>query len=129
MTEKWEYLTTFFEAKATKKEIKTYLKEELDVKKPKRYAPESMIPALNELGDEGWELIHMEPVAGVGGKGDVKFEGGRWSNMYFCVFKRRKPGSAAPVLPVNYAQQQQPQQQPTQAQQPAAQPAKPQNET
>lgn len=106
MTEKWEYLTTFFEAKATDKDVRNYLKENFDVKRPKRFAPEAMIPALNELGDEGWELIHMEPIAGVGGKGDVKHEGGRWSNYYFCVFKRRKPGSATPVLPVAYNTQQ-----------------------
>jgi hypothetical protein len=105
--EKWEYITTFFEAKATDKEIKAYIQQEFEVKKPPRYAPESMIPALNELGEQGWEVIHMEPVAGVGGKRDVRFDSGRWSNMYFCVLKRRKPDSAVPVLPVGYGQPQQ----------------------
>ncbi len=107
MYEQWEYLTKFVEANA-KKEIKQYLKERWpeEMKKPAKYTPESMIPELNRLGEEGWELINMEPVARVGGKGDVRFENDRWSNVYFCVFKRRKAG-AMPVLPVGYPQQQQ----------------------
>jgi len=37
--------------------------------------------------------VHMEPVGGVGKKGDVSFTRGYgsmtvWSNAYFCVFKR-----------------------------------------
>ena len=54
-----------------------------------------MIPELDQLGGEGWELVHMEPVGGVGKKGDVSFTRGYgsmtvWSSAYFCVFKRRK---------------------------------------
>ena len=103
--EKWEYLTRFFEAEATDKEIKEFIKTEFEVKKPKRYAPESMIPELNKLGEEGWELVHMEPVPGIGNKGDVRFEDGKWSNVYFCSFKRRIPGTGTPVIPINYGQQ------------------------
>lgn len=91
--DKWEYFPTFIEANAGNKEIKAFLKEEMpDMKNPPRYTPESMMPELNQLGEEGWELVHMEPVASVGKKGDVLFDGtGRqWSNVYFCVFKRRK---------------------------------------
>lgn len=91
--EHWEYLPTFIEANAQDKEVKEYLKRRMpDVKRPPRYAPESMMPQLNELGEQGWELVHMEPVARVGKKGDVLFEsiGRQWSNVYFCVFKRRK---------------------------------------
>jgi len=62
-----------------------------------KYAPEAMIPELNELGEQGWELVHMEPVGGVGKKGDVSFTRGYgtmrvWSNAYSCVFKRRTGG-------------------------------------
>lgn len=135
--EKWEYQTRFFEARAKGRDVKSFIKEEFD-KRPKRYSPEAMIPELNELGEEGWEIIHMEPVARVGGKEDVLFDDGyRWSNTYFCVLKRRKPGSYVPVMPLD-AQgkpafpQSQPAQQPVQpaqtqtpAQQQPVQPAAP----
>ena len=91
--EQWEYLPTFIEANARDKETKAFLKENLpSSQRRQRYMPEAMMPQLNELGEQGWELIHMEPVAAVGNKGDVLFEniGRRWSNVYFCVFKRRK---------------------------------------
>jgi hypothetical protein len=69
-----------------------------------------MIPELDELGAAGWELVHMEPVPKVGGKGDVLFGSvPRWSNDYFCVFKRPKPTLSRPMP----------------SQQPATQPATP----
>jgi hypothetical protein len=71
-----------------------------------------MIPQLNKLGKEGWELVHMEPVPRVGGKEDVQFDQYSWSNTYFCVFKRREPGSS---MPVHVAQSAQPARQPAQA--------------
>lgn len=94
--EKWEYQTRFFEAKATDKQIQAYIESEFD-KKARRYSPESMIPELNALGEEGWEIVHMEPVARVGGKEDVLFTEHQWSNTYFAVLKRRKPGSYVPT--------------------------------
>jgi hypothetical protein len=54
-----------------------------------------MAPILNKLGEDGWELVHMEPVSAVGSNGDVGFQHGgsasftTWSNVYFCVFKRK----------------------------------------
>ena len=95
--EKWEYLTRFFTAKANKKELKTFIKDQFG-KKARAYSPESMIPELNKLGEEGWEIVHMEPVARVGGNEDVLFDRDyRWSSTYFCVLKRRKPDSWIPV--------------------------------
>lgn len=90
--EKWEYLTTFCEANAGRKAVRQFLKEKFEIKRPPLYTPEALIPELNDLGEAGWELIHMEPVARVGAKGDVLFdgEGVHWSNVYFCVFKRLK---------------------------------------
>ena len=89
--EQWEYLPTFLEANGDSKEMQAFLKAQTHQKKPPRYLPEAMMPDLNDLGAQGWELVHMEPVAGVGKKGDVLFDDGRqWSNTYFCVFKRRK---------------------------------------
>jgi hypothetical protein len=96
--EKWEYFTTFIEA-SVKKENKDYLKQRLpDKKKLPKFSPESMMPELDKLGDEGWELVHMEPVAKVGGNGDILFDGApRWSNRYFCVFKRQKRQLSRPM--------------------------------
>jgi hypothetical protein len=94
--EQWEYLTLFLSAKANNRETRTFIKTRFN-KRPKRFSPESMIPQLDKLGAEGWEMLHMEPVARVGGKEDVLFDQDyRWSNTYFCVFKRRKAG-AVPV--------------------------------
>ncbi|MEQ8672343.1 MAG: DUF4177 domain-containing protein [Aggregatilineales bacterium] len=91
--EQWEYLPIHIEAQANTKEMKEFLKRQMpDVKRFPRYMPQAMMPELNELGAQGWELVSMEPVARVGSKADVYFNGadGKWSNVYFCVFKRRK---------------------------------------
>ena len=95
----WEYLTRFLEAKI-KKEDKEALAQRFNGKKLPKFTPESMIPELDELGAAGWELVHMEPVPKVGGKGDVLFGGvPRWSNEYFCVFKRPKAASRPTAVP------------------------------
>lgn len=134
MNEKWEYITTFLEAKANNKDLRNFIKDKFD-KKARKHSPEAMIPDLNKLGQEGWELITMEPVADVGGKEDILIanEGRKWTALYFCVFKRRLPDTALPVVAVldpeaqkrqqeqyaeYYRQQQQAQAQQRQAQQP-----------
>jgi hypothetical protein len=103
--DQWEYMPLFIEANAREKETKTYLKEKMpDQKRFPKYMAQAMMPELNELGAQGWELVHMEPVADVGKKGDVLVSGSfRWSNTYFCVFKRRK--TVATVMPLNAAGQ------------------------
>ena len=83
----WEYLTIFVEARATDKQIKQFIAENFD-KKPRKHSPESMIPELNKLGQEGWEMIHIQPLARVGNKEDIQFDNHNWSSTYFCVFKR-----------------------------------------
>jgi hypothetical protein len=93
MAEKWQYYTTFLYADAERQ--RDFLQGKWPDWQPPQYTPESMIPELDELGAEGWELVHMEPVGGVGKKGDVSFTRGYgsmtvWSNAYFCVFKRRR---------------------------------------
>lgn len=98
--ERWEYQTRFMEAKAKKREVRRFIKTSFG-KRAKRYSPESLIPELNELGEEGWEVIHMEPVPRVGGKEDFRFFGDNWSNVYFVVLKRRKPTSYVPVQTVS----------------------------
>lgn len=96
--EQWEYMTCFLTAEVNTKEDKQFIEERFK-KRAKRHSPESMIPELNQLGAAGWELLHMEPVPKVGAKEDVLFGGGyQWSSQYFCVFKRRMPGSAMPTI-------------------------------
>ena len=92
--EKWEYLTRFLFASADNDGSMEHYLRNWPGEKPKKYAPETMIPELNELGSRGWELVHMQPIGGVGKNRDVGFVAGeaipKWSNSYFCVFKRSK---------------------------------------
>ncbi len=94
MNETWEYLTQFIWASIENQGAREYLQQTRPDWQPAKYSPETMIPALNRLGHEGWELVHMEPVGAIGKNYDVGFIAGegipRWSNAYFCVFKRRK---------------------------------------
>lgn len=87
--EQWEYFTTYIEANVKGRKTRKELQKRFGKRKIPRYMVESLLPELNKYGAEGWEIIHMEPVPGVGKRGDVLFAR-RWSNTYFCVFKRRK---------------------------------------
>lgn len=87
---RWEYLTTFLEADAVREA--DILAEMRDWKSgiPK-FAPEALMPRMNALGEQGWKLVHMQPVF-VGQKQDVLAMDGSgtrsWTNTYFAVFKR-----------------------------------------
>jgi len=90
--EKWEYWTEFISADIEKEGTKAFLQQSLpNWKNPPKFTPETMIPRLNSWGEEGWELVHMEPVL-IGKNVDVYFDhsANNYSNIYFCVFKRRK---------------------------------------
>lgn len=98
--EKWEYWTQFLWANIENKGVQEYVKKRWPNWNPQKYAPHLMIPELDELGEAGWELVHMEPIHSVGKNYDVGFDTGggsaaitHWSNVYFCVLKRRKPES------------------------------------
>lgn len=89
--QQWEYLSIFVTADAQREE--DFLRERWEWKTGiPRNTPESMIPRLDALGREGWELVHMQPVV-VGSNADVLVvdSGGTvssWTSTYFCVFKR-----------------------------------------
>ncbi len=93
--EQWEYMTRFTYAHIDNDGAKEYLEQIFpNWQNPPKFAPQTMVPSLNSWGVEGWELVHMQPVMSVGKNGDVGFSGGNgpayhWSNVYFCVFKRR----------------------------------------
>jgi hypothetical protein len=86
--EQWEYLTLFLEANKAEADSMAYTIESEELAS---YSPQLLMPELNRLGAKGWELVHMEP-AYVGNNEDILMhEGGgsrRWTNKYFCVFKR-----------------------------------------
>ena len=66
----WEYLTEILYADIENKGFAESLRDaELRIKNPPKYAVQSTIPRLNYMGEQGWELVHMEPVPGVGSGG------------------------------------------------------------
>lgn len=91
MRQRWEYLTLFVQADAKREEA--LLEQFRDWKAGiPPHTPEAMIPQLNALGEQGWELVNMQPPF-VGDKRDVLMQdassGTRsWTSHYFCVFKR-----------------------------------------
>ena len=89
--QKWEYLTKFLEANGQNQNPDSLYSELIDAENLPKFSPLFMIPELNQLGEKGWELVHMEPVI-IGKNHDVLVqEGGgvkRWATNYFCVFKR-----------------------------------------
>jgi hypothetical protein len=90
--EKWEYKTRILNSSIDDDGVKKYLLRTYPNSEIPKYSPETMEKLLNEEGQNGWELIHMQPVAGVGANGDVWWQGGAvptYSNAYFCVFKKR----------------------------------------
>jgi hypothetical protein len=92
MIPKWEYLTIILEADAAREE--DFLRQRWDWKAGiPPYTAQALIPRMDALGEDGWELVHMQP-AHVGNKGDVLMFNGNnnrvWGSTYFCVFKRPK---------------------------------------
>lgn len=86
----WEYYTTFLQAEAR---YETEFLEGLrDWKEGiPEHTPEALIPRLNALGELGWEIVQMQPVA-IGNKADIVVNTNNnmrgWTYTYFCVFKR-----------------------------------------
>jgi hypothetical protein len=91
MRQRWEYLTLFVQADAKREEA--FVEQFRDWKSAiPPHTPEAMIPQLNALGEQGWELVHMQPTF-IGDKRDVLMQDSgsgnrRWTSHYFCVFKR-----------------------------------------
>ncbi|GAF97880.1 unnamed protein product [marine sediment metagenome] len=94
--QQWEYMTELVSAHIKNKGWEEYRQTNWPNYKPHKFAPETMIPQLNKRGEGGWELVHMEPVV-AGQNSDVCCfgTGTRWSNTYFCAWKRPKPEADA----------------------------------
>ena len=90
--EKWEYMTKFVSACIETENVQQFIAQKCPESNglPK-FSPQAMVPELNEWGEQGWEVVHMEPVW-VGKNHDVHNYGYSYSytNVYFCVMKRRK---------------------------------------
>lgn len=92
---KWAYHTCILNADAN--EQREYLKKRWPEDYFEKHAPQSLIPKLDRIGEEGWELVSMDPVA-VGQNQDIKTHAlgqtGRdtWVSSYLCVFKRPREG-------------------------------------
>lgn len=87
--ERWEYLTEFVWASIDNPGVSEFLQQNFaGWENPPKYIPQAMIPHLNNRGQEGWELVHMQPVS-IGANHDIAVGGYGWSNAYFCAFKRR----------------------------------------
>jgi len=88
-SQRWQYRTLFIyaDAERVREQLSPFATEELP-----KYAPQALMPELDALGNEGWELVHMQPVY-VGANSDVLIHSlseRMWSNVYFCVFKRSR---------------------------------------
>ena len=59
---------------------------------PSYYTPFAVLPQLEVYGQQGWELVAIQPVV-VGKHGNVLITGagtmGTWTSQYLCTFKRR----------------------------------------
>ena len=88
--EQWEHYIEYIRADTQQQQ--TFMREHYQQPSFHRYDVRATLPRLNELGTQGWELVHMQPVL-VGEHGDICISRGdarTWTNNYLCVFKRRK---------------------------------------
>ena len=85
--ENWEYLTVILESNVDVAPVP--MRDDIPLQEHPKYSHYTLIPQLNRYGDDGWELVTMEPVT-VGKNGDViPPVAGAYGRHYFCAFKRR----------------------------------------
>ncbi|MBK8031538.1 MAG: hypothetical protein J0M07_05830 [Anaerolineae bacterium] len=90
--QRWEYLTAILEANADREA--DFLMQYRDWKGPiPEFTVEALMPRLNALGEQGWELVSLTPQF-VGSRGDLLTTDGSgsrtWTSKFFGVFKRPK---------------------------------------
>ncbi len=85
----WDYHVEYINAYARAPQVKDFLATYYPGTKFSKYAVESTLPRLNQLGERGWELVQMQPVF-LQRDGTVTTSTGPGTNTYFCVFKRLK---------------------------------------
>ena len=89
----WEHLVVYLNADAQQQTA--FLQQHAPGKHFPMYAAEALMPNLDAYGQQGWELVSIQPVV-VGENGDIlvtdRTQGwaGRWTHTYQCAFKRPK---------------------------------------
>jgi hypothetical protein len=86
---RWEHYIEYIHADARDPQTKDFLATCYPGERFAKYAAEATLRRLNEIGEQGWELVHMQPVW-VQRDGTVTSATGNGTNTYFCVFKRPK---------------------------------------
>lgn len=91
---RWEYLTRVFVLNKEDEVVIDYVMREYpdrDWKELPKFDILALEAWLNKCGEEGWELMSLEPVDSLGKNGDLGFvytEINTWRSKYLCVFKR-----------------------------------------
>ncbi len=89
--DRWEYRTAIIEADADDADTQGYMERYWHDEKRPRYSPEALMPALDELGAQGWELVTLQPVLlGHDQEIDWNHVGRLFSHTYLAALKRRK---------------------------------------
>ena len=88
--ERWEYDVVTLEADARNAEA--FLRSKWPEQRFPQFASESLIPQLDDLGRQGWELVSAQPVT-LGKNGDATYFPGmvaeQFTHTYLCFLKRR----------------------------------------
>ena len=96
--QKWEYYSTFLNAEA--ESVQDELKKRFPTEKTfLPFTPRALMPQLDKFGEEGWELVSIQPVQ-IGKRGDILVHdtygtlnpagNSAWTHTYLCSFKRLK---------------------------------------
>ena len=92
---RWEYLTRVFVLDKEEEVVINYVQREYperDWKELPKFDLLALEAWLNKCGEEGWDLVRLEPVNDVGKNGDLGYiypdAYNTWRNKFLCVFKR-----------------------------------------
>lgn len=92
---RWEYLVRVFSLDKEDEVAVDYVQGEYPDRTWKelpKYDPVTLEARLNCCGEEGWELMSLEPAEAQGKQGDIGriYSPGayNWARFYLCVFKR-----------------------------------------
>jgi len=103
--QKWEYLVDILYPASDKEGVaggrdpvvRRYLQETYQGAPPGKYNPKYLEAALCNFGDDGWELVSIEPVCMTGREFDWRHAAGgqyeHWTQQYWVVFRRQKSQS------------------------------------
>lgn len=93
---KWEYRTIVLSANTNVKGVGEYLNRVYpNWQNVPQHHIKTIEAQLDDWGQNGWELMHIESVNEVGDKGDLRFTYSQnawgedvWRKHFLCVFKR-----------------------------------------